>query len=52
MGGAGKGPGIGWSRVSEVVPDFLKDGVVSIDENSSRAKGMGEGEGEGEGRVR
>ena len=38
------------------IPDFLKDGVVSIDENSRRAKGIGEGEGEGEeegeGRVR
>ena len=32
------------------IPDFLKDGVVSIDENSRRAKGMGEGEGEGEGK--
>ena len=34
------------------IPDFLKDGVVSIEENSRRAKGMGEGEGEGEGQVR
>ena len=32
------------------IPDFLKEGVVSIDENSSRAKEMGEGAGEG--RVR
>ena len=27
------------------IQDFLKEGVESIDENSSRAKGMGEGEG-------
>ena len=37
-------PDRGGSRIS------VKDGVVSIDENSRRAKGMGEGEGEG--RVR
>ena len=34
------------------MPDFLKEGVVYIDENSSGAKGMGEGERKGEGRVR
>ena len=31
------------------IPDFLTEGVVSIDENSSRAKGMGEGKGGGGG---
>ena len=30
------------------IPDFLKVGVVNIDENSSGAKGMGEGERKGE----
>ena len=32
----------------ERIPDFLKEGVVNIDENSSGAKGMGEGERKGE----
>ena len=31
------------------IPDFLKDGVVSINENSRRAKGMGNGGGGGGG---
>ena len=34
------------------IPDFLKDGVVSIEENSRRAKGMGEGEGGGKGQIK